>query len=109
MTYSRYDEDKVVWKANLTQEDALGFNLDSFDPSERELMDDVQTEIMDKPDENIVRIENPCHFVVITVVRNSTFRLFFIGCDVTRVVIDVKKDHLVYASLEKGIYYIIFD
>ena len=62
MTYSRYDEDKVVWKANLTQEDALGFNLDSFDPSERELMDDVQTEIMDKPDENIVRIENPCHF-----------------------------------------------
>ena len=55
---------------------------------------------------------------VTTVVRNGTFRLFFIGCDVTRarararasgVVIDVKKDHLVYAPLEKGIYYIIFD
>ena len=27
LTYSRYD---VVWKANLTKEDAVGFNLDYY-------------------------------------------------------------------------------
>ena len=62
MTYSHIDEDKVVWKANLPQEDALGFNLDSFDPNEQELMDDTQTKIMDKPDEKHSLHRKPCHF-----------------------------------------------
>lgn len=37
-------------------------NRFSFDPSECDLMDEVQRELMEKPDESIVRLENPCHF-----------------------------------------------
>ena len=38
MVHSRYDEGKVVWKGNLTQEDALAFSLDNQDETERDIM-----------------------------------------------------------------------
>ena len=65
MNFSRYDPDKVVWKADLTQEDALGFNLNSCDQSECDIMDEVQRELMENPDGSIVRRENPCHYGVV--------------------------------------------
>ena len=37
---------------------------------------------------------------VVTLVRNSTFRLFFIGCDVTRVVI-TKHSSALYIGMAK--------
>ena len=62
MVCSRYDEKHVVWKDNLTQEDALGFNLNTLDPSEHDIMEEVQTQMMNQPEETIIRLENPCHF-----------------------------------------------
>ena len=58
-TYSRYDEEKVVWRADLTQEDAIGFCMERHDD---EIMDVVQTAIIDDPhNEMVVHLTNPCH------------------------------------------------
>ena len=64
-TFSEYDAEKVIWKSNLTQEDALGFNLNSVDDSERSLMDEVQEQLVDKPNDVLIRRENPCHYGMI--------------------------------------------
>ena len=58
---SRYDDDKVVWKGCLTQEDALGFCLDNTDDNERSMMEDIQDKLIDHPDKTIVHLSNPCH------------------------------------------------
>ena len=65
MVHSRYDEGKVVWKGNLTQEDALAFSLDNQDETERDIMEGVQSELMENPTEDIIRPTNPCHFGLI--------------------------------------------
>ena len=52
--YSRYDEDKVIWKGPLRQEDALGFNLDYHDPDDSSLMENVQSQLMNKPGEEVI-------------------------------------------------------
>ena len=55
-TYSRYDEEKVVWRADLT---AIGFCMERHDD---EIMDVVQTAIIDDPhNEMVVHLTNPCH------------------------------------------------
>ena len=61
VVYSRYDEDKVIWKGLLRQEDALGFNLDYHDPDDSSLMENVQSQLMNKPGEEVISEENPCH------------------------------------------------
>ena len=65
VVYSRYDEDKVVWKGPLRQEDALGFNLDYHDPDNHWLMENVQSQLMNKPGEEVISEENPCHYGMI--------------------------------------------
>ena len=58
-TYSRYDEEKVVWRADLTQEDAIGFCMERHDD---EIMDVIQTAIIDDPhNEMVVHLTNPRH------------------------------------------------
>ena len=57
-----YDDEKVVWKGNLTQEDALGFCLDYCDENERDIMESVQSKIEDNLKENCILPMNPCHF-----------------------------------------------
>ena len=59
--HSCYDGDKVIYKFDLTQEDALAYNLNSLDSSELDIMEDVQAQMMDRPEEFI---ENPCHYFV---------------------------------------------
>ena len=58
-TYSRYDEEKVVWKGNVTQEVALE---ELFKHTDDEMMDSFQAAIIDNPDnEEVVLPVNPCH------------------------------------------------
>ena len=60
-TYSRYDDNKVVWKRNVTQEDALAFSLDHHDDDDT--MEIVQVTIIDNPtDDAVVHPMNPCHY-----------------------------------------------
>ena len=60
--HSCYDGDKVIYKFDLTQEDALAYNMNSLDSSELDIMEDVQAQMMDRPEEFIVWLENPCHY-----------------------------------------------
>ena len=62
VVHSRYDDEKVVWRENLTQEDALGFALDYHEEAECEIMEDVQCTLMNNPVGDIVLPTNPCHF-----------------------------------------------
>ena len=61
-TFSEYDGEKVIWKADLTQEDVLGFNLNSLDVDEHSLMEEVQEQLVNKPNNVLIRKENPCHY-----------------------------------------------
>jgi hypothetical protein len=93
VVYSRYDEDKVIWKGPLRQEDALGFNLDYHDPDDSSLMENVQSQLMNKPGEEVISEENPCHHGMI-----------FCGYEkngiVTDFVADVKRNEIVYSQRE---------
>ena len=49
-TYSSYEEEKVVWRSNITQEDALGFCLDRHDG----IMEIVQAVVIDNPQNKMI-------------------------------------------------------
>ena len=66
VTYSRYDENKVVWSGPFHQGEALGFHLDLNDPDNLAVMDDVQSEMsVGQGGDEIVYSDNPCHYNMI--------------------------------------------